>query len=303
MGAGELAMMNPRVRRFNSVGEMPSEAGTPDRGLKVVLFCGGQGTRLRDYSEAIPKPMVHIGDRPILWHVMKYYAHFGHKDFILCLGYKGDSIKNYFLNYDEAISNDFVLSEGGSDLHLLNSDIQDWKITFVGTGVNASIGERLKAVQKHLEGEDVFLVNYSDGLTDLHFPTYLENFLAGEKIASFLAVHSTQSFHVVSVGDDGIVDGITPMSDSNVWINGGYFIFRKEIFDYLRQGEDLVYEPYERLMASKNLFAYKYDGFWAAMDTFKDRQLLDDLSLSGQAPWEVWKPPPGESTPTLELSQ
>jgi glucose-1-phosphate cytidylyltransferase len=303
MGAGELAMMNPRVRRFSSVGDIPVEGEPTDRGLKVVLFCGGQGTRLRDYSEAIPKPMVQIGDRPILWHVMKYYAHFGHKDFILCLGYKGDSIKNYFLNYDEAISNDFVLSDGGTDLHLLNSDIQDWKITFVGTGVNASIGERLKAVQRYLEGEDVFLVNYSDGLTDLNFPAYLDRFLAGDKVASFLAVHSTQSFHVVSIEDDGTVDGITPMSDSNVWINGGYFICRKEIFDYLQQGEDLVYEPYERLMTNKQLVAYKYEGFWAAMDTFKDRQLLDDLSVTGRAPWELWKLPPGESAPTSQVSQ
>jgi glucose-1-phosphate cytidylyltransferase len=296
-------MMNPRARRFNSIGGASIESEQKDRGLKVVLFCGGQGTRLRDYSEAIPKPMVQIGDRPILWHVMKYYAHFGHKDFILCLGYKGDSIKNYFLNYDEAISNDFVLSDGGTDLHLLNSDIQDWKITFVGTGVNASIGERLKAVQKHLEGEEVFLANYSDGLTDLHFPSYLDEFMTSGKVASFLAVHSTQSFHVVSLEEDGVVDSITPMSDSNVWINGGYFIFRNEIFDHLHEGEDLVYAPYERLMKMKQLVAHKYDGFWAAMDTFKDRQLLEDLSVSGQAPWEVWKPRLGEPKADTPLNR
>lgn len=296
-------MMNPRVRRYNSVGEIPRLEPSSDRGMKVVLFCGGQGTRLRDYSEAIPKPMVRVGDRPILWHVMKYYAHFGHKDFILCLGYKGESIKNYFLDYDEAISNDFVLSEGGSDIHLLNSDIHDWKITFVGTGVNASIGERLKAVEKHLEGEEMFLANYSDGLTNLHLPGYVDFFQKSGKIASFVAVHSTQSFHVVSVEDDGMVSEITPMSDSHVWINGGYFVFRKEIFDYLKEGEDLVFEPYDRLMALKKLIAYRYDGFWAAMDTFKDRQLLEDLVVSGQAPWELWKSPEGRPKPATSIGQ
>ena len=296
-------MMNPRVRRYNSVGGSPPLPSDAERGLKVVLFCGGQGTRLRDYSEAIPKPMVRIGDRPILWHVMKYYAHFGHKDFILCLGYKGETIKNYFLDYDEAISNDFVLSEGGSDIHLLNSDIHDWKITFVSTGINASIGERLKAVQKHLDGEEVFLANYSDGLTDLHLPQYIDDFTSSGKIASFVAVHSTQSFHVVSVEDNGVVSGITPMSDSQVWINGGYFIFRKEIFEFLNEGEDLVFEPYERLMSSAQLIAYKYNGFWAAMDTFKDRQLLEDLSVSGHAPWELWKPPAGRPRPVKPAGQ
>src|SRR5215210_4763777 len=138
--------------------------------MKVVLFCGGLGLRLRDYSDSIPKPMVNIGYRPILWHVMKYYAHFGHKDFILCLGYKADAIKNYFLTYDECISNNFVLSNGGKNLRLLHSDIQDWNITFVDTGLTANIGQRLKAVEPYLEQETMFLANYSDGLTDLPLP-------------------------------------------------------------------------------------------------------------------------------------
>ena len=134
--------------------------------MKVVLFCGGLGMRLRDYSETIPKPMVNIGYRPILWHVMRYYAHYGHKDFILCLGYKADIIKDYFLNYNEYISNDFLMSNGGRDLKLVNSDIKDWNINFVDTGMGTNIGERLVAVKKYLEDEDMFLANYSDGLTD-----------------------------------------------------------------------------------------------------------------------------------------
>ncbi len=134
--------------------------------MKVVLFCGGQGMRIRD-AEDMPKPMVHIGYRPILWHVMKYYAHFGHKDFILCLGHRADAIKNYFLNYNECASNDFILSGGPKNLELLHSDIHDWRITFADTGVNSNIGQRLKAVEKYLDGEEEFLANYSDGLTDL----------------------------------------------------------------------------------------------------------------------------------------
>ncbi|MGC1492550.1 MAG: sugar phosphate nucleotidyltransferase, partial [Candidatus Acidiferrum sp.] len=144
--------------------------------MKVVLFCGGLGMRLREYAENTPKPMVPIGYRPILWHVMKYYAHYGHRDFILCLGYRADAIKHYFLNYDECLSNDFTLSLGGKHLELFHSDIHDWNITFADTGVNANIGMRLKSVEKYLEGEEMFLANYSDGLIDLPLPNFIESF-------------------------------------------------------------------------------------------------------------------------------
>lgn len=257
--------------------------------MKVVLFCGGLGTRLRDYSENIPKPMVNIGYRPILWHVMKYYAHYGHKDFILCLGYKADFIKNYFLNYDECLSNDFVLSGGGKQLLMLNSDIQDWKITFVDTGLYSNIGQRLKAVEKHLAGEEMFLANYSDGLTDLPLNKYIANFIHQDKIASFLSVKPNQSFHVVSTREDGIVTDIQPVTGSNLRINGGFFAFKKEIFDFIKDGEELVLEPFQRLIEKGELLAYQYDGFWACMDTFKEKQMLDDLYARGEACWEVWK--------------
>jgi glucose-1-phosphate cytidylyltransferase len=201
--------------------------------MKVVLFCGGLGMRLRDYSETIPKPMVNIGYRPILWHVMKYYAHFGHKDFILCLGHRADAIKNYFLNYNECASNDFVMSRGGKKLELFNSDIQDWRITFADTGIESNIGQRLKAVEKHLEGEDEFLANYSDGLTDLPLPQQLEHFRKHDKIASFLAVRPNLSYHLVSLqeGDSHVVSGIHAINNGSVRINGGFFIFKKNIFE------------------------------------------------------------------------
>jgi glucose-1-phosphate cytidylyltransferase len=257
--------------------------------VKVVLFCGGLGMRLRGYSESIPKPMINIGYRPILWHVMKYYAHYGYKDFILCLGYKADVIKKYFLNYDECLSNDFVLSQGGKELALLNSDIQDWRITFVDTGLTSSIGERLKAVERHLEGEEVFLANYSDGLTDLPLPQYVEHFSKCHSIASFICVKPTHSFHVVSMKDDGAVDAIQDAAQSGMWINGGCFIFRNEFFEHINEGEELIQEPFSRLIAMGKLMGYKYEGFWACMDTFKDKQRLDELYASGDAPWEVWK--------------
>jgi glucose-1-phosphate cytidylyltransferase len=255
--------------------------------MKVVLFCGGLGTRIRDFAENAPKPLVRIGYRPILWHVMKYYAHFGHKDFILCLGYRADAIKDYFLHYDEALSNDFVL-DGGGGVELLTSDIEDWRITFVDTGVTSGIGERLRRVRPHLEGEEVFLANYSDGLTDLDLPTYVESVRSQDRIASFLCVRPTQTFHVVKDQDGGIVTNVEPVAESDVWINAGFFLFKQEVFDYIQEGEDLVLEPFERLIGERQLLAYKYTGFWTAMDTFKDRERLEDLWSAGKAPWIMW---------------
>jgi glucose-1-phosphate cytidylyltransferase len=259
--------------------------------MKVVLFCGGLGTRIRDYSDAIPKPMVTIGYRPILWHVMKYYAHFGHKDFILCLGHGADAIKNYFLDYNECVSNDFVLSGGGKDVKLLSSDIHDWRITFADTGVNANIGQRLKAAQRYLDGEDVFLANYSDGLTNLPLPLQLDHFRQQGKIASFLCVRPNLSYHVVSLrqGNGSLVSGIHAISNGSVRINGGFFVFNRRIFEYIREREELVAEPFQRLIQEEQLVAYPYDGFWESMDTFKDKQRLESLCASGSAPWEVWK--------------
>jgi glucose-1-phosphate cytidylyltransferase len=258
--------------------------------MKVVLFCGGLGMRLKEYSETIPKPMVHIGYRPILWYVMKYYAHYGYKDFILCLGYKADTIKNYFLDYKEYLSNDFILSNGGRELQLFNRDIQDWKITFVDTGLNSNVGQRLKAVEKYLEGEEIFLANYTDGLTDFYLPNLIDYFHKNNKIACFLSVRPNHSFHIVSAQEDGIVTRIQSLAASDIWINGGFFVFKREIFDYLNPGEDLVQEPFLRLIEKKELITWKYEGFWMCMDTFKDKQILDEMYAQGDTPWEVWKP-------------
>ncbi len=262
--------------------------------MKVVLFCGGMGMRLREYSESVPKPMVNIGYRPILWHLMKYYAHFGHKDFVLCLGWKANVVKDYFLNYSECVSNDFVLESGGS-VSLLGSDIHDWKITFVDTGLNANIGQRLKAVQPHVEDEDVFLANYTDGLTDLHLPALIDHFHATDSIATCLGVKPQQSFHLVSSDDQGRVTDVTPIAQSEMWMNGGFYVFRSSIFDHLHEGEELVEEPFERLIAQQQLTLYHYDGYFGCMDTFKEKQQLDDLHHGGHPPWEVWKRPTADA--------
>jgi glucose-1-phosphate cytidylyltransferase len=260
--------------------------------MKVVLFCGGLGMRMREYSDTIPKPMVNIGYRPILWHIMKYYAHYGHKDFILCLGHRADYVKDYFLNYNECISNDFVLSKGGKVLQLYSSDIDDWSVTFVDTGTNSNIGQRLKAVQKYLEGEEVFLANYSDGLTDLPINRQIEHFEKDQKVASFLCVKPNLSSHFVTLDNDGVVQAIKDINQSDIRINGGYFVFRKDIFQFMNDGEELLHEPFQRLVEKEQLVAYKYDGFWAAMDTFKDKQTLDDIYATGRAPWQVWNQVP-----------
>lgn len=256
--------------------------------MKVVLFCGGLGMRIREAGENVPKPMVTIGYRPILWHLMKYYAHYGHRDFVLCLGYRGDVIKNYFLNYNECLSNDFVLSDGGKKLELLASDIQDWKITFVETGLTSNVGQRLKAVERIVGDEPEFLANYSDGLTQLPLPVQLDHFHRYDAVASFVSVKPNLSYHLVSADPSGLVTSIEDIGRSPVRINGGFFIFRNEIFKHLREGEELVSEPFQRLVTAGRLVAYDYDGFWRSMDTFKDRQQLEDIYARGNAPWEVW---------------
>lgn len=256
--------------------------------MKVVLFCGGLGTRLGEYSETIPKPMVDIGYRPLMWHLMRYYAYYGHKEFILCLGYKGDYIKKYFLDYNECLSNDFVYEKGGKEIHLYNHDIEDWKITFIDTGLNANIGQRLWAVRDYLEGEEEFMANYSDGLSDLDLNVYLDHFHRQDKIASFLCVRPSQSFHLVDFDENDEVKSLSPVWKSNVWINGGFFVFKKQIFDYMREGEELVQEPFYRLIEARQIIGYKNPGFWACIDTMKEKKMFDDMYASGNTPWMAW---------------
>jgi glucose-1-phosphate cytidylyltransferase len=257
--------------------------------MKVVLFCGGLGTRLREHSDTIPKPLVNIGYRPILWYLMKYYAHYDHNEFILCLGYRGDLIKEFFLSYNECVSNDFRMTNGGKSIELYNRDIDDWKISFVDTGLHSNIGQRLKAVAHLLQDEEMFLANYSDGLSDLPLGDYIEGCKASNAVATFLSVRPSQSFHSVQVDDEGYVRDFRHVCDTDFRINGGFFVLRKEIFSYIRDGEELVEEPFRRLIGERRLMAHRYDGFWAAMDTFKDKTNFDSMHSRGETPWAVWK--------------
>ncbi len=257
--------------------------------MKVVLFCGGLGMRMREGTSDVPKPMAIIGERPLLWHVMRYYAYFGHTDFVLCLGYGASAVKDYFLHYDETLSNDFTLAAGGRDVQLFSSDITDWNITFIDTGQRSSIGERLMRVRSHVEDEPMFLANYADTLTDAPLDEMVKSFAEGDTTASMLAVPPFSSHHVVEIDDMGQVTGIRESRDLTRWENGGYFVMRPAIFDALRDGEDLVPHALNRLYPMGRLMAQRYTGFWRAVDTFKDRAEMEDLCRTGAAPWMVWK--------------
>jgi glucose-1-phosphate cytidylyltransferase len=259
--------------------------------MKVVLFCGGLGTRLKEHSGEIPKPLVNIGYRPILWHLMRFYAHFGHKQFILCLGYRGDMIKEYFLNYNECLSNDFIMRKAGKEIQLLSSDIDDWDITFVETGLHATIGERLKQVQGYVAGEEIFMANYADGLSDVPLDVYTKASQARNAVASFLSVRTWHSFHAVHTDDTGMVTDFGRVRDSEFWLNGGFFLFQQGIFDVIKHGEELVEEGFQRLIERRKLYTYRYEGFWRAMDTFKDKVTFDRMYARGEAPWELWNHP------------
>lgn len=260
--------------------------------MKVVLFCGGLGMRMRADNQSLPKPMMPIGHRPVLWHVMRYYAHFGHTEFVLCLGYGADAVKDYFLNYRETGSNDFVLTKGGQHVELLSTDISDWTITFVDTGVDTAIGERLRRVRPYLEGDEIFLANYGDVLTDAPMDTLVDDFADGDAAGQFLAVKPQDSFHVVDIGEDGKVSGLVPVADMAMWINGGYFVLRQAIFDYLLEGEDLVMDACVRAARDGRFRAVRYDGFWAPMDTLKERSALESMYRTGVSPWALWKDAP-----------
>ena len=257
--------------------------------MKVVLFCGGLGTRLREHSDTIPKPLVNIGPRPIIWHLMRYYAHFGHKDFVLCLGYRGDLIREYFLNYNECQSNDFTLSLPERKVQLHSSDVADWRITFVDTGLHSNIGQRLMAVRKYLENEEYFLANYSDCLSDIPIDRLIEEFKARNAVAMLCGVRNLQSFHTVHSDDGGRVTRIGRVHDSDLLVNGGYFVLRPQIYDYIEPGDELVEKPFARLIAKQLLGVYRHGGFWQSMDTFKDKITFDRMEAQGNCPWMLWR--------------
>lgn len=265
--------------------------------MKVVLFCGGLGTRIREYSESIPKPMVPIGPQPILWHIMNYYSQYGHRDFVLCLGYKANVIKEYFLNAKQWVYGDCRISDFGKQVEVLGEAPADWKVSLVDTGIWRNIGQRLLAVRHLVEGEEIFLANYSDGLTDAPLPDMINRFKRSGKIGCFIAVHPPFSFHLAEFNEKDVVQRFRSSQEADIWINGGYFIFRNKIFDYIKNTEELVLEPFNRLIKEGQLLAYRYEGFWRAMDTLRDRQLLEEMVERGETPWRMPTDGPVKATP------
>lgn len=252
--------------------------------MKVVLFCGGFGMRMRQNADSLPKPMIQLGHRPIIWHIMKYYAYFGHKEFILCLGWKGEVIKEFFLNYEQKP----LLARNNVDMP--GGDVPDWRIRFIDTGISSTIGQRLKKMETHLQGTQTFLANYTDGLTDFRLPDLIDFHFDRKVIATFLSVKPNyNSFNAVKADSAGFVHHFPALENLDLWINGGFFVFSTQIFQYIREGEEFVEQPFKRLIALKRLGTLKYSGFWACMDTFKEMEMLNDMLAQGKASWEVWK--------------
>ena len=261
--------------------------------MKVVILCGGYGTRIRDVADNIPKPMIPIGNSPILWHIMKYYAYFGYKKFVLCLGYKGDVIKNFFFNY-EAHTSDYTITLGNKKeiiYHDCGYPESGWVVTLADTGLKALTGARVKRVTKYLDGEDNFMLTYGDGVGDVNLQELVQFHLAHGKILTVTGVRPPGRFGELMSDAQGRVTEFNekPQATEGL-ISGGFFVCRKELFNYLDDREDLMFEqePMRALVRDEQLMVYRHDGFWQPMDTYRDFNLLRDLFEKGEAPWMVW---------------
>ncbi len=257
--------------------------------MKVVVLCGGLGTRLREETEFRPKPMVEIGGRPILWHIMKMYAHAGHRDFVLCLGYRGNMIKEYFLNY-EAMNSDFTIALGRDSRIAYNNEHgeQNFKVTLADTGQSTMTGGRVHRIKKYID-DDNFLLTYGDGLSDIDLGRLIKFHKSHGKIATVSAVVPSSRFGIVDTSDDGRVLKFVEKPRSESRVSAGFFVFRRDIFRYLG-GDDCILErePLERLASEGQLMAYEHNGFFYAMDTYREYEYLNNLWAQGQAPWKVW---------------
>jgi glucose-1-phosphate cytidylyltransferase len=257
--------------------------------MKVVILCGGLGTRLREETEFRPKPMVEIGGRPILWHIMKIYAHSGFREFVLCLGYRGNMIKEYFLNY-EAMNNDFTICLGRESNVRYNGlhTEQGFEVTLAETGLNTMTGGRVQRIRKYVDGEN-FMLSYGDGLADIDIKRLLAFHNEHGKIATVTTVTPTSRFGIVEMSGSGQVMKFLEKPRTETFASAGFFVFRPEIFDFL-EGDDCILEhnPLQRLAAEQQLMAYQHEGFFYAMDTYREYEHLNDLWAKKQAPWKIW---------------
>lgn len=258
--------------------------------MKVVILCGGLGTRMREETEFRPKPLVDIGGRPILWHIMKCYAHYGFRDFVLCLGYRGSMIKEYFLNY-EAMNNDFTVCLGKKARVEYNDDHeeQDFVVTLAETGADTMTGGRLKRAAKYLQHEDRFMVTYGDGLSDVNLEKLIRFHKAHGKLATVTTFRPVSRFGILDINGANQVQNFIEKPRSDAWASAGFFVFEKKVLEYLDGDETILErEPLERLAAQGQLMAYHHDGFFYAMDTYREYQALNELWKSGEAPWKQW---------------
>lgn len=256
--------------------------------MKVVILCGGMGTRMKEETEFKPKPLVHVGNKPILYHIMKIYGHYGFTDFVLCLGYKGEMIKEYFLNYDH-MNNDFTIDlDGKKNIVFYDSHREsDWTVTLADTGISTNTGGRIKQVEKYVEDE-AFLATYGDGVADIDLARLLRHHEKKGKLATLTGVHPLSRYGVIKHDEDDLICGFKEKPRLDGWINAGFFVFNREFFDYIGADDILEKEPLERLSKDEQLTLYKHRGFWQCMDTFKDASLLNNMWAQGEAPWKVW---------------
>jgi len=261
--------------------------------MKVVILCGGYGTRIRDVADDIPKPMIPVGNYPILWHIMKYYSTYGYKDFILCLGYKSSVIKDYFLNY-RVHTSDFTLTLGQDStvsFHNVSQD-QDWKITFAETGLNTMTGSRIRKIRKYIEPDETFFITYGDGLSNVDLHKLVAFHHSHGKTLTLTGVRPAGRFGELMANESGLITEFNEKPQATEGrINGGFFIANIRLFNFLDDREDLVFEqePMNKLVQLKELMQFNHDGFWQPMDTFREYSLLNSLFKNNQAPWKVWK--------------
>lgn len=259
--------------------------------MKTVILCGGQGTRLREETEYRPKPLVEVGGRPILWHILKTYSHYGHRDFVLCLGYRGNMIKDYFLSY-EAMTNDFTICLGAQhaiQYHGAHNE-QDFHVTLADTGMNAMTGSRVKQIERYIGDDDTFMVTYGDGIADIDIGALLDFHRSHDRIATVTSVRPISRYGLLDFDTRQQVLRFAEKPNDDGWISAGYFVFNRRVFDYLSDDPATVLErgPLERLTQEGQLMAFRHEGFFFAMDTYREYLYLNELWDSGQAPWKVW---------------
>ena len=258
----------------------------------MVILCGGKGTRLREETEFRPKPMLPIGERPILWHIMKTYAHYGFKEFILCLGYKGEMIKEYFRNYLWNICDTtlYLGQEAHVQFHTRHTE-EDWQVTLADTGAESMTGDRIHRIQKYIGSDESFLLTYGDGVGNVNIPAVIDLHRARGGVCTLTAVHPPGRFGEIALDDDSTVRGFNEKPQTEIgYINGGYMVCSTSVFDYVARhpGRMFEQEPLQQITADGGLTAYKHDGFWQPMDTFQEFNLLNALWEKGAAPWKVW---------------